>query len=98
MGILTSGHLLFASSTDNSWGNAAFSAAAFIVLIVIGIILRNPKWIIAGGAWALLGGVFAGLVNHASRVIVAGVIGIVASLIAYNWMRGQTEPHRDGPG
>jgi uncharacterized membrane protein len=98
VGILATGQLLFASSTSNSWGDAAFSAAAFIVLIAIGVILRNPKWIIAGGAWALLGGVFAGLINHASRVTVAGVIGIVASLVAYNWERGLTDPHGDGPG
>ena len=98
MGILATGQLLFASSTSNSWGDAAFSAAAFIVLIAIGVILRNPKWIIAGGAWALLGGVFAGLINHASRVTVAGVIGIVASFVAFNWTRAHAETHRDGPG
>jgi uncharacterized membrane protein len=94
VGIFATGQLLFASSTSNSWGDAAFSAAAFIVLIAIGVILRNPKWIIAGGAWALLGGVFAGLINHASRITAAGVVGLITSLVAFNRTRVRSGTHR----
>lgn len=87
MSVLSIPILLATSNLGNGWSDAAFDVAAFSILIAIGVASRNPNWILAGGAWALLGGVFAGIVGHAPKVAAAGVLGLVAAGVALNLLR-----------
>lgn len=68
------------------------NVAAFCALTGIGYTVRRMGWIVAAGAWSLLGGVFAGLSLHSGAVVLSGVAGLVVSFVGARALARKVSP------